>query len=349
MKIERDERRFDFHDIGLAIKRACEASGMTQEQLAYIVDRAPRTIMYNENDGQHPSLNTFYQMVTMFDISVDQYFYPSKNRGSECRKRIDAMAVRRMKAYFFTTKNRKNIGQPLVACTLIGLVTGNLTIGIILGGSLQMIALGWANIGAAVAPDAALASVASTIILVQGGQGQKGIGTAIGIAIPLAVAGLFLTMLVRTISVAIVHIMDRKAEEANWRAIDRWQMIAVALQGLRIAIPAALLLAIPASVVRAGLNAMPAWLNEGMTIGGGMVVAVGYAMVINMMASREVWPFFIIGFCLAAVKELTLIALGGIGISLAIMYLALEGSKGGNNNNSNSGSGDPLGDILDDY
>ena len=60
MKIERDERRFDFHDIGLAIKRAREASGMTQEQLAYIVDRAPRTIMYNENDGQHPSFNTFY-------------------------------------------------------------------------------------------------------------------------------------------------------------------------------------------------------------------------------------------------------------------------------------------------
>ena len=61
---------------------------MTQEQLAYIVDRAPRTIMYNENDGQHPSLNTFYQMVTMFDISADQYFYPSKNKGSECRKRM---------------------------------------------------------------------------------------------------------------------------------------------------------------------------------------------------------------------------------------------------------------------
>lgn len=34
--------------------------------------------------------------------------------------------------------------QPLVACTLIGLVTGNLEAGIILGGSLQMIALGWA-------------------------------------------------------------------------------------------------------------------------------------------------------------------------------------------------------------
>lgn len=241
--------------------------------------------------------------------------------------------------------------QPLVACTLIGLVTGNLTLGVMLGGSLQMIALGWANIGAAVAPDAALASVASAIILVQGGQGQKGIGTAIGIAIPLAVAGLFLTMLVRTISVAIVHIMDKKAEEGNWRAIDMWQYIALALQGLRIAIPAALLLAIPADYVRNLLESMPAWLSDGMTIGGGMVVAVGYAMVINMMANREVWPFFAIGFCLAAIKELTLIALGGIGLSLALMYLALEGSGKNNNggNGDNSGSGDPLGDILDDY
>ncbi|MBD5429634.1 PTS mannose/fructose/sorbose transporter subunit IIC [Lactobacillus sp.] len=240
--------------------------------------------------------------------------------------------------------------QPLVACTLIGLVTGNLTLGVMLGGSLQMIALGWANIGAAVAPDAALASVASAIILVQGGQGQKGIGTAIGIAIPLAVAGLFLTMLVRTVSVAIVHIMDKKAEEGNWRAIDMWQYVALALQGLRIAIPAALLLAIPADLVRKGLEAMPSWLNDGMTIGGGMVVAVGYAMVINMMANREVWPFFAIGFCLAAIKELTLIALGGIGLSLALMYLALEGSgKNNGSNGDNGGSGDPLGDILDDY
>lgn len=64
MKIKQDKRRFDFHDIGLAIKRAREASGMTQEQLAYIVDRAPRTIMYNENDGQHPSLNTFFEKIT---------------------------------------------------------------------------------------------------------------------------------------------------------------------------------------------------------------------------------------------------------------------------------------------
>ncbi|MCO6528529.1 MAG: PTS mannose/fructose/sorbose transporter subunit IIC [Lactobacillus sp.] len=240
--------------------------------------------------------------------------------------------------------------QPLVACTLIGLVTGHLDLGIILGGQLQMIALGWANIGAAVAPDAALASVASAIILVQSGQGTKGIGMATGIAMPLAVAGLFLTMIVRTISTAIAHIMDADAKKGNWRKINMWQWIAVCLQGLRIAVPAALLLAIPASTVKYWLGLMPTWLNEGMSIGGAMVVAVGYAMVINMMASREVWPFFAIGFALAAIKDLTLIALGAIGLAMALMYLAIE-SQGNSNNSStnNEGTGDPLGDIIDDY
>ena len=237
--------------------------------------------------------------------------------------------------------------QPLVACTLIGLVTGNLEAGIILGGSLQMVALGWANIGAAVAPDAALASVASAIILALGGQGVKGVDSAFAIAMPLAVAGLFLTMIARTLAVAIVHAMDRAAEAGNIRAIEMWQVVAICMQGLRIAIPATLLLMIPAERVQALLEAMPAWLNEGMAIGGGMVVAVGYAMVINMMASREVWPFFMLGFVIAAITQITLIGLGVIGVALALLYLQLTknaGSSGGN-----GGSGDPLGDILNDY
>lgn len=236
--------------------------------------------------------------------------------------------------------------QPLVACTLVGLVTGNLEAGIILGGSLQMLALGWANIGAAVAPDAALASIASAIILVLGGQGVSGVPSAIAIAIPLAVAGLFLTMIVRTIAVPIVHMMDAAAEEGNIGKIERLQIFAIILQGLRIALPATALLFIPAETVQSLLNSMPEWLTEGMAIGGGMVVAVGYAMVINMMASKEVWPFFMIGFVVAALSQLTLIALGILGVSFALIYLHLSKTGG---NGGQGGSGDPLGDILNDY
>ena len=234
--------------------------------------------------------------------------------------------------------------QPLVACTLIGAATGNLTAGIMLGGSLQMIALAWANIGAAVAPDVAL-------ILVKGGNfTTEGIGVATATAIPLAVAGLFLTMLVRTASVALVHTADKAAENGNIAGVERAHYLALVLQGLRIAVPAALLLAIPAQSVQHALGLMPDWLNHGMVVGGGMVVAVGYAMVINMMATREVWPFFAIGFALAAISQLTLIALGAIGVAIAFVYLNLSKQGGGNGGGGTaSGSGDPIGDILEDY
>ena len=186
--------------------------------------------------------------------------------------------------------------------------------------------------------------------MVKGGNfTQEGIGVATATAIPLAVAGLFLTMLVRTASVALVHTADKAAENGNIAGVERAHYLALLLQGLRIAVPAALLLAIPAQSVQHALNLMPGWLNHGMVVGGGMVVAVGYAMVINMMATREVWPFFAIGFALAAISQLTLIALGAIGVAIAFVYLNLSKQGGGNGGGTSSGSGDPIGDILEDY
>ncbi|MCP6717496.1 PTS sugar transporter subunit IIC, partial [Klebsiella pneumoniae] len=87
------------------------------------------------------------------------------------------------------------------------------------------------NIGAAVAPDAALASIASAIILVLGGQGRAGVTSAIAIAVPLAVAGLLLTIIARTLATGIVHIMDRAAEEGSFSKIDFWQWVAICMQG----------------------------------------------------------------------------------------------------------------------
>ena len=177
---------------------------------------------------------------------------------------------------------------------------------------------------------------------------SKGIGVATAVAIPLAVAGLALTMVVRTISVAVVHTADAAAKDGNIGAVERAHMFALLLQGIRIALPIALLLALPTSTVQGMLNAIPDWLADGMTLGGGMVVAVGYAMVINMMATSEVWPFFVLGFVFAAVSDFTLIALGAIGVAMALIYLNLS-EKGGNGGGTVSGSGDPIGDILEDY
>ena len=80
-----------------------------------------------------------------------------------------------------------------------------------------------------------------------------------------------------------------------------------------------------------------------------MVVAVGYSMGINMMVSPETWPFSFIGLALASLSELNLVAMGIIGVCLALIYILLQSTGA----NSGGGGGGPiegaLTDILEDY
>ncbi|MEG2254574.1 MAG: PTS sugar transporter subunit IIC, partial [Vagococcus sp.] len=64
--------------------------------------------------------------------------------------------------------------------------------------------------------------------------------------------------------------------------------------------------------------------------------------------TREVWPFFAIGFVLATVTQITLMGLGAIGLALALIYLALS-KQGGSSNGGGTNTGDPVGDIIDNY
>ena len=212
--------------------------------------------------------------------------------------------------------------RPLVACTLIGFVLGDVKTGIIIGGTLEMIALGWMNIGAAVAPDAALASIISTILVIAGGQS---VGAGIALAIPLAAAGQVLTIIVRTITVAFQHAADKAADKGNLTAISWIHVSALVLQAMRIAIPALIVaVSVGTSVVHNLLNSIPDVVTNGLNIAGGMIVVVGYAMVINMMRAGYLMPFFYLGFVTAAFTDFNLVALGVIGAVMAVLYIQLS-------------------------
>lgn len=236
--------------------------------------------------------------------------------------------------------------QPIIACTLIGIVTGHAQEGILLGGALQMVALGWMNIGAAVAPDAALASTASAILVCMKGVDEP---TGVAAAMGLAVAGLALTVFVRTLTVGVVHTADKKAEEGDIKGVERTHLLALCLQGLRVAIPAAAVMAVPVEAVQAAIEAIPVWLTGGLAAAGGFIVVVGYAMVINMMATDELWPFFFLGFALSSLSELGLIAMGIVGVVLALVYLQLSPEFNASASANASAGGDPLDAILNDY
>jgi len=213
--------------------------------------------------------------------------------------------------------------RPLVACTLVGFVLGDIKTGVMLGGSLEMLALGWMNVGAAMAPDAALASVISAILVI---VGKRSIQEGIAIAVPIAAAGQGLTIFVRTITKFFQHKADEYAEQANFRGIEMCHFAGLALQALRVAIPAVLVGMIAGtSIVEKALNSIPKEITGGLQVAGGFIVVVGYAMVINMMEAKALMPFFFLGFVVAAfVKDINLVGLGIIGLCVAIIYIQLN-------------------------
>lgn len=240
--------------------------------------------------------------------------------------------------------------RPLIACTLTGLALGDMKTGIIIGGTLEIAALGWMNIGAALAPDAALASIISTILVIAGG---RGIGEGIALAIPLAAAGQVLTILVRTLAVGFQHAADRAIKTGNLSSITWLHLSALLMQAMRVAIPAVIVAAtVGTDTVKHMLEAIPEVVTGGLNVAGGMIVVVGYAMVINMMRAPHLMMFFFVGFVVAAFTQFNLVALGVLGLALAYFYIQMhpkyhENLAGNNGNNTVAHGKSKLDNELD--
>ena len=194
--------------------------------------------------------------------------------------------------------------RPVVACTLTGIVLGDPTTGIILGGTLEMMALGWMNVGAAMAPDAALASTVSTVLVIVGHQ------------------SIVLTIFVRTITVFFQHLADKYAESANLRGIEMCHVAGLLLQALRVAIPTvAIAMVAGTDVVNNALNSIPEVITRGLQVAGGFIVVVGYAMVINLMNAQKLMVYFFLGFLIAVFTNVNLIGFGAIGAICAYFHI----------------------------
>ncbi|HBU2244072.1 TPA: PTS mannose/fructose/sorbose transporter subunit IIC [Klebsiella pneumoniae] len=211
--------------------------------------------------------------------------------------------------------------RPLIACTVIGLILGDLKTGVMLGGTLELIALGWMNVGAAQSPDSALASIISAILVI---VGHQSIATGIAIALPVAAAGQVLTVFARTITVVFQHAADKAAEEARFRTIDLLH-VSAGVQALRVAIPALVVsLFVSADMVSSMLSAIPEFVTRGLQIAGGFIVVVGYAMVLRMMGVKYLMPFFFLGFLAGGYLDFSLLAFGGVGVIIALIYIQLN-------------------------
>ena len=85
--MRKKEDKYDFRAFGLAIKEARKKQGLTREQVGAMIEIDPRYLTNIENKGQHPSLQVFYDLVSLLNVSVDEFFLSSDNLAKSSRRR----------------------------------------------------------------------------------------------------------------------------------------------------------------------------------------------------------------------------------------------------------------------
>ena len=85
--MRKKEDKYDFRDLGLAIKEARKKQGLTREQVGAMIEIDPRYLTNIENKWQHPSLQVLYDLVSLLNVSVDEFFLSSDNLIKSSRRR----------------------------------------------------------------------------------------------------------------------------------------------------------------------------------------------------------------------------------------------------------------------
>ena len=107
--------------------------------------------------------------------------------------------------------------------------------------------------------------------------------------------------------------------------IDICHITALAVQALRVAVPCLLVsMVVSPTGVQSMLNMIPDVITTGLSVAGGFIVVVGYAMVLNMMGAKYLMPFFFLGFVIAAFTDFNLVAFGIMGIVFGLIYIQLN-------------------------
>ncbi|MFD1449035.1 PTS N-acetylgalactosamine transporter subunit IIC [Oceanobacillus profundus] len=219
-----------------------------------------------------------------------------------------------------------HIHRPVVTGLVVGLILGDVTTGLIIGGTLELIWMGMVPLAGAQPPNVVIGGVIGTAFGIIIGQEPT---VAVGVVIPFAVAVQGLITLFFTIFSPVMHKADQYALEANYKGIERINYLGLAILFVFYAVIAFLPIFFGAEQAATYVESVPEWVLHGLSVAGGIMPAIGFAMLLKIMMKTEYIMFFIIGFVLAAYLNLPILAIALIGLAIAL-YDLNQNKKGSN-------------------
>lgn len=222
-----------------------------------------------------------------------------------------------------------SLRQPIVSGTVVGIILGRPVEGCIMGATINTLYLGFVNAGGTLPTDPGIGGVVGTALALSSGATPE---VAMSIAVPLGIMGTMIWNLRQTLNIFFVHKMDKYAAIGDTKKMAFWQLWPTQLLGLLVtAVPCALLVYFGADATQGILNSLAGTPLHILSVIGGILPAIGIAMILRMLNTRSgILVFFVFGFFLRTFSGLAMLPVAIFAAVIAYFYGEVMFRKGDN-------------------
>lgn len=234
----------------------------------------------------------------------------------------------------------KGIGEMVLLGFIVGLIMGDVTMGLLVGGTMQLMNLGLAGYGGASIPNYRIGTAVGTAFSIATGGGLE---VALVIGIPAATLGVQIDVFSKMIGSVCLHAAQKAASEQKFKKMNRiifWGNIFLGRITFTSTYPVLIMLLLGSVFIENILAVIPPWLISGLTTVGNILPAVGLAILLKYLPAKKDFPYLLLGFVLVIYFGLDILPVAIIGGIIAYIFYGTLQKKGALVSADNGGIGD---------
>lgn len=209
------------------------------------------------------------------------------------------------------------IFRPIIVSTLTGLILGDLTLGLVTGGITELAFAGLTPAGGTQPPNPVLAGVMTTVLAYTTGQAPA---AAMALALPFSFLMQYVILFCYSSFSLFMKSADEAAVNVDTKKIVQINIVCTVIVALLYGIIVFLCAYVAQDAMKTFVEILPEWLTHGFEVAGGILPAVGFAMLLKVMLNGEYVPYLLIGFVMASFLDFAnLLPVAVIGTALGLI------------------------------
>ncbi|HFD6919697.1 TPA: PTS mannose/fructose/sorbose/N-acetylgalactosamine transporter subunit IIC [Enterococcus faecium] len=207
--------------------------------------------------------------------------------------------------------------RPLVVGLVTGILMGDMKTGILMGASLEAIFLGNVNIGGVIAAEPVTATTMATTFAIISNVETK---AAMTLAVPIGMLAAVVVMFLKNVFMNIfAPSLDKAAREGNEKMVVALHYGTWVIYYVIIASISFIGILAGSGPVNTFVENIPQNLMNGLSAAGGLLPAVGFAMLMKLLWDNKLAVFYILGFVLTAYLSLPAVAVAVLGVVICVV------------------------------